>query len=83
MPAIPKYSELQTLSDAQLIASYDRAAENTVVGTSFFLDELVRRANQREVERVRELTGQMRNMTIAIVVLTVVNVILVGATLLP
>jgi hypothetical protein len=33
MGMIPRYCELRALSDEELISRYDKAAENTVVGT--------------------------------------------------
>jgi hypothetical protein len=52
MSAIPKYRELNNLSDEDLIEKYNEAAEHTVVGTGFYLDELVRRDNVRESKRM-------------------------------
>jgi signal transduction histidine kinase len=81
MGMIPKSHELVALTDDELRLRYDREAEHTVVGTGFYLDELSRRANDRQVEAVRVLTKQMRDMTIAILALTVVNAVLVALSL--
>lgn len=35
MGMIPKYSELQKLTDAEIIERYDKEAQHTVVGTGF------------------------------------------------
>lgn len=82
MGMIPRYSELRALSDEELISRYDKAAENTVVGTGFYRDELFRREQERQVQQMIRFTKQLRNMTIAIVFLTVANIALVAVTVL-
>ena len=82
MSHIPKHDELESLSDQDLIDRYNRAAEHTVVGTGFYREEITRRENSAQTERVLLLTKTMHHMTIAITFLTIVNVILVGYTLL-
>ena len=44
MGMIPTYEQLVSLSDQDLVDGYNTAAERTVVGTGFYLDELNRRA---------------------------------------
>jgi hypothetical protein len=78
---IPKFSDLQRLSDDQLIAGYDDRSPNTEVGTGFYLDELHRRAQARQNDQMLALTRQMRGMTIAITALTIINAVLVGVTI--
>lgn len=77
--------ELRDLDDDQVIARHDERATSTVVGTSHYLAELERldseRTNQRVLsltEQMRDMTKQARNVTSAVGVLTLVNVILVG-----
>lgn len=82
MGMIPRYSELRALSDEELISRYDKAAENSVVGTGFYRDELFRREQERQVQQMIRFTKQLRNMTIAIVFLTVANIVLVAVTVL-
>lgn len=74
------YRELVTLADEELVARYDAEARHTSVGTAFYLDELNRRAQARQSEKILALTQQMRGMTVVISALTVVNAILVGVT---
>ncbi len=78
MGYIPKHAELESLSDDDLIARYDAAANNTSVGTGFYREELARRQMTRESTRMLELTQTMRSLTWFILALTVVNVILVA-----
>jgi hypothetical protein len=76
---IPKWSELQTMSDEDLIDRYNRAAENTSVGTRFYLEELNRRAATRQTDEIVKLTRWITWLTVAVVILTVV-VLAVSAT---
>ena len=78
MGYIPKHAELQSLSEDELIARYDAAAHNTVVGTGFYRDEIVRRQMTRESARMLELTRTMRALTWVILAVTAVNAVLVG-----
>ena len=50
------YAELRAASDAELIEAHDRMARITVVGTSYYLDELNRRENERLDKSIRRLT---------------------------
>ena len=63
MGKIPKHIELNALSDAELIARYDALADNTVVGTAFYREEIARRQMARESARMLELTRNMRTLT--------------------
>lgn len=78
MSYIPKYKELEALTDDELIARYDAAAVNTVVGTGFYLEELVRRQLAKESTRMLKLTQTMSNLTWVILGLTAVNAVLVA-----
>jgi len=82
MGYIPKWKELENLSDEELISKYDLNAPNTVVGTGFYQEELSRRASNRQNEEMVKISRNVKNMTIAILILTIVNVVLVGVTLI-
>ena len=82
MSYIPKWKELQSLSDEELISKYDSSANNTIVGTGFYREELSRRATNKQNDEMVNISRSVKNMTIAILVLTVFNVALVGVTLL-
>jgi len=43
--------ELRALSDDDLITEHDELAGNTVVGTDYYLNELVRRETERQGRR--------------------------------
>ena len=69
------------MSLEDLKQAYDAAADNTVIGLGFLRDEIVRREQEAQTQKIIAFTRQMRNMTIAIMVLTVLNVILVAISL--
>ncbi|MBI2470241.1 MAG: hypothetical protein HYV59_03240 [Planctomycetes bacterium] len=71
------YKELHALTVEELEAEYDRLAKNTNVGLEFYREELARREAAEQNNRMVKMTQQMRNMTIAITVMTVANIIAV------
>lgn len=78
-----KYEQLERLSLRDLKRAYDLSTENTVVGVSFYREEIARREADELNKRLSALTAQMRNMTFVIVVLTVINIVLVAISLWP
>ncbi len=82
MSYIPKHGELEALTDEDLIDRYNSAANNVVVGTGFWREEITRRQNAALTKKILSLTKDMRFMTIAITFLTIINVFLVVCTLL-
>lgn len=80
MGMIPTHEQLASMSDQDLVDQYNAAAQHTVVGTGFYLDELNRRAQARQSTAILDLTRQVRNLTIIITILTIVNVALVAVT---
>jgi len=81
MGMIPKHEKLQSLSDQELIDRYNAEAEQTVVGTGFYRDELFRRVQAKQTDEMLAFTRQVRNLTVVIALLTVANVILVAVAL--
>ena len=71
------FKELAGLSDDDLKAQYDRRAESTVTGISFYLDELRSRSNDRVTRSVERLTKWLLLLTVAITFATIVQVIVV------
>lgn len=89
MAYIPKFEQLEQLTVEDLKRRYDAAAENVVVGTGFYLDEIRRRHDSALAQealqsslRSERSTDVMRRLTWVIVVATLVNVGLVAMTLL-
>jgi signal transduction histidine kinase len=80
MGMIPTHGQLASLSDQDLVDRYDAAAQTTVVGTGFYLDELNRRAQARQSAAILDLTRQVRNLTVIITLLTIINIALVAVT---
>jgi signal transduction histidine kinase len=81
MGMIPSHEELDKLSDQDIIDRYNAAAHNTVVGTGFYRDEYIRRQAEKQAQQMLGINKNMQRMTIAITILTIVNVILVAYTI--
>lgn len=81
MGMIPKYEQLQSLSDQELIDSYNAETEKTRVGTDFYRVELFRRVQAKQTDEMLAFTRQVRNLTVVIALLTVANVILVAVAI--
>jgi hypothetical protein len=78
--------ELRAVSDEELVARHDAEAKNASASVNYYLDELARRGAHEQGERMVALNAEMVRMTrtisrltIAIAVLTVVNVVAVLA----
>jgi hypothetical protein len=59
----PSIAELRKLDTKSLIALHDSAAKNTVVGTGYYLDEIMRRDQAESDEKMLKLTEDMHRMT--------------------
>ncbi|MER8831120.1 hypothetical protein NKH73_31560 [Mesorhizobium sp. M0938] len=64
------YARLRGMLDDELVAEHDRHAQTTTIGLSSLRDELARREHARDTKLMINLTKQMRNMTVAVLVLT-------------
>jgi hypothetical protein len=53
----PKWTDLQQMSDEDLIAAHDLIASSTVVGLGYYRDEISRRAFMRPSEAAQELAA--------------------------
>lgn len=73
MSASPSIRELRTLSDEELIRRHDEEATHTVVGTQYYLDELHRRAQERQTTTIVRYTRYIFWLTVAVGVLTAAN----------
>ncbi|DAB38558.1 MAG: hypothetical protein A2023_00435 [Sulfuricurvum sp. GWF2_44_89] len=82
MAIIPKHEELEKFSDQDLIEKYNEIAQSTVVGTAFYREEYVRRQTAKQTNEMMAINKSMQRMTIAITILTIVNVILVAYTII-
>ena len=67
--------ELRKLSDDEVIVLHDRVAQNTQVGVQFYLDEINRREQNKQTDLMVKYTEKILWLTIAIGVLTVINVV--------
>ena len=82
MGMTPAHEKLQELTDEELIHQYNQTARNTVVGISFYTEELARRRASRQNDEMIKINKSVKNMTVLITVLTIINVALVAYTLL-
>lgn len=67
------WSELKSVSDEELVAQFDRNAQHTAMGTSFYTTEIHARAESRRGQRIEAMTHQMLQLTRAITGLTIVS----------
>lgn len=77
MGMIPPYEQIVRLSEEELISRYNVLATHTVVGTSFYIEELARRQTLRDSARMLQLTVTITTLTRSIFALTIVNVLVV------
>lgn len=70
----PTWQKLRSMTDDEVIAAYDSAATNTVVGTGYFLEEMARRRSDRQATTMLRLTWVIVVLTLANVVATAVAV---------
>jgi hypothetical protein len=68
-------AELRNTPDDVLITKHDALASNTVVGVSYYLDEIRRREATRQGDRLERLTRAMAWMTGVITVATIINLL--------
>ena len=73
----PSIKEAKLLTDKQIIELHDKAAENTAIGTQFYLDELARRGQDKVNKEMLKLTNIM--LVVAILALVVSTAAIVVA----
>lgn len=69
-------SELENLSDEELLAQHDIRAENTVMGISYFLDEIRSRKQAKTNKIMERITKRIYVLTIVVTLATLVNLAL-------
>lgn len=67
--------ELRALSDEEVIARHDKLAEQTVVGTLHYLNEIARRDQDRQTQAMLRYTQWITYMTIIMTIATILNLI--------
>ncbi|WP_345337564.1 hypothetical protein [Ferrimonas pelagia] len=68
------YENLSKMTLDELKGKYDALSGNTVPGLSFYREEIARRESSEQSTEMHRMTKSMKNMTAAILVMTVVNV---------
>lgn len=71
------YDDMAKLSIEELKKRYDYSAKNTSAGLGFYREEIGRRETDKMNADMLSMTKHMRNMTIAISIMTLANVIAV------
>jgi hypothetical protein len=69
-----KLADLRSMSDEELVRTYDQMAPTTMVGLDWYREELNRRAYERDTEAMRSLTEQTVRLTEQTVRLTRVGI---------
>jgi len=75
-----KFDELRNLSEGELVNQIDvqfslGPKERHLMLPQIYRDELIRRHQEESTAKMLGFTGQVRNMTVVIVLATIVNVI--------
>lgn len=70
------YEKLRRVSDEELIRQHDESAKHTVVGISYFLDELARRDAQKVNNSMLKCTKWITAMTAVMLLATIANVVI-------
>ncbi len=73
--------QLRNVPDEEVIRRHDSMAQNTVVGTQHYLNELARRDAVRQGERMERLTVSINRLTWVIMAATIFGIILTAANL--
>ena len=68
------YKELHQLDDDELIRRHDAESVHTVIGTSYYLEELARRDAQRINGSMLKCTKWITGMTMVMLVAAVFNI---------
>ncbi|MGX5827369.1 hypothetical protein [Mesorhizobium sp. 43Arga] len=66
-----KFADLKAMSIDELTKQYDLTTPNVQIGLNFIREEIARRETDAQNQRMIEFTKQVRDMTVAITVLTV------------
>lgn len=70
------YRELREKRDGELIELHDKESKYTVIGTSYYLEELARRDSQRINDSMLRCTKWITIMTAVMLLATIANVLI-------
>jgi hypothetical protein len=76
---IARYEALKDITTEQLVQEYDIIASNTVPSLNYYREELWRREQDAQTAVMLAFTRQVRDMTIAITIMTGLAVLLTVA----
>lgn len=77
------FNELEQMSIKELQIAYDERHTTEIETREFILDEISRRNNIELTERIVDLTKTIKNLTWAIFLLTILNLVLVSINFFP
>jgi len=72
-----KYDEIKKLSIAELKERHDKSVKIIEAGSKFYREEILRREAEKMNAEMLSMTKQMKYMTIAIMIMTFINVVAV------
>lgn len=78
---VETFKQLRQMSREEIERKYDRVAQTTGGSLNFYRDELLRRDLEEDNAQMLRFTRQVRDMTIAITVLTVVVAVMTGVNI--
>ena len=70
------FEQLKKSTDADLIKEHDKIAKSTVPGVNYYLDELFRRNQNKQTEKMLSYTKRIFYFTAVVTIATIVNVVI-------
>ena len=70
------FSDLERMERDELIAEHDALAQNTAVGTSYYLDAIRHKSLKNYSTRMDQMTRRIYLLTFIVTLSTIVNLIL-------
>lgn len=67
-------NQLRSMTDEELIIEHDKTSKGTLMGVSYYLEELSRRTNERLSTSMLNYTKAITILTIVITIATFINI---------
>ena len=71
----PDLKKLKSMSDEEVVSTYNRLSKSTQVGTNFFMEEIRYREASKLNTQIVSMTRWITVLTVVITIATIVNVI--------
>ncbi|MEX2477951.1 MAG: hypothetical protein WD357_05910 [Gracilimonas sp.] len=72
------FEQFENMSTDELKNEYDKRYSDEIESRDFILNEISRKKTDRQTQKIVTLTKTVKNLTWAIFLLTIINLILVG-----